>query len=89
MTKTSSAICSIMPHFTPATYTMNLSAVEQAEQARDLLLSELQHHPIRLQELDLKNGDSNLSHRSLKEAAWRLVEEGKAKFNSTWDLEIL
>lgn len=68
---------------------MNLSAVEQAEQARDLLLKELQHHPIRLQELDLKRDNCNLSHRSLKEAAWRLVEEGKAKFNSAWDLEIL
>jgi hypothetical protein len=69
---------------------MNLSPVEQAEQARNLLLNELQHQtPISLQSLELKTGDKQLSHRSLKEAAWRLVEEGKAQFNSTWDLEIL
>ena len=69
---------------------MKPSSVEQAERARNLLLSELQNQtPISLQQLELKNGDDRLSHRSLKEAAWRLVEEGKAKFNSTWDLEIL
>jgi hypothetical protein len=70
---------------------MKLSSVEQAEQARNLLLSELQEHqiPISLQTLELKSADNQLSHRSLKEAAWRLVEEGKAQFNSTWDLEIL
>jgi hypothetical protein len=63
---------------------MKLSSVEQAEQARNLLLN-----PISLQELELKSANNQLSHRSLKEAAWRLVEEGKAQFNSTWDLEIL
>jgi len=64
-------------------------SVQQAE-ARHLLLTELQNQtPVSLQQLELKSGDSQLSHRSLKEAAWRLVEEGKAKFNSTWDLEIL
>ncbi|MEL6495194.1 MAG: hypothetical protein AAFQ41_08715 [Cyanobacteria bacterium J06623_7] len=70
---------------------MKLSSVEQAERARDLLLSRLQEHhtPISLQEIGLTNGDRNLSHRSFKEAAWKLVEEGKAQFNSTWDLEIL
>ncbi len=71
---------------------MKLSSVEQAQQARNLLLSELQEHqtPISLQELGLNlSGTTKLSHRTFKEAAWRLVEEGKAKFNSTWDLEIL
>jgi hypothetical protein len=70
---------------------MKLSSVEQAEQARNLLLKELQEHhvPISLQELELKSANNQLSHRSLKEAAWRLVEEGKVQFNSTWDLEIL
>jgi len=68
---------------------MKPSSVEQA-QARHLLLSELQNQaPVSLQQLELKSGDDRLSHRSLKEAAWRLVEEGKAQFNSTWDLEIL
>ena len=63
---------------------------QQAEQARHLLLIELQNQtPVSLQQLELKSGGDRLSHRSLKEAAWRLVEEGKAKFNSTWDLEIL
>jgi len=71
---------------------MNISSVEQAEQAKYLLLTELQEHqaPMSLQELGLNlGGSSRLSHRTLKEAAWRLVEEGKAKFNATWDLEIL
>jgi hypothetical protein len=70
---------------------MKLSSVEQAEQARHLLLTELQEHqtPLSLQKLELKSADNKLSHRSLKEAAWQLVEEGKAQFNSTWDLEIL
>ena len=71
---------------------MKLSAVEQEEQARDLVLAELEEHqtPMSLQELGLNlGGKTNLSHRTLKEAAWRLVEEGKAKFNSTWDLEIV
>ncbi len=71
---------------------MKLSSVEQAEQARSLLLTQLKKHqtPMSLQDLGLNlGGQSKLSHRTLKEAAWRLVEEGKAKFNSTWDLEIL
>ena len=71
---------------------MKLSSVEQAERARNLLLSELKENqtPVSLQELELNWGEgTQLSHRSLKEAAWRLVEEGKARFNSTWDLEIL
>ena len=70
---------------------MKLSSVEQAEQAKDLLLSELKEHqtPMSLQELGLNIGESTqLSQRILKEAAWRLVEEGKAEFNSTWDLEM-
>ncbi len=71
---------------------MKLSAVEQEEQARNLVLAELEEHqtPMSLQELGLNlGGKTKLSHRTLKEAAWRLVEEGKAKFNSTWDLEIV
>ena len=71
---------------------MKLSAVEQVEQARDMVLAELKEHqtPMSLQELGLNlKGKRKLSHRTLKEAAWGLVEEGKAKFNSTWNLEIL
>lgn len=71
---------------------MTLSSVKQAEQARHQLLAQLQEHqtPMSLQELELNwRGKSKVSHRTLKEAAWRLVEEGKAKFNSMWNLEIL
>jgi len=71
---------------------MTLSSVKQAEQARQQLLAQLQEHqtPMSLQELELHwEGQSKVSHRTLKEAAWRLVEEGKAKFNSMWNLEIL
>ena len=70
---------------------MKLSSVKQAEQARHFLLTELKEHqtPISLQELEFNlDRETNLSHRTLKEAAWRLVEEGKAQFNSTWDLEM-
>ncbi len=71
---------------------MKLSAVEQVEKARELVLTELREHqtPMSLQELGSNlSGETEFSHRALKEAAWRLVEEGKVKFNSTWNLEIL
>ena len=71
---------------------MKASAVERVEQTRDLVLAELKEHraPMSLQELGSNLGvEAKLSHRTLKEAAWGLVEEGKARFNSTWDLEIL
>jgi len=71
---------------------MKLSAVEQVEKARELVLTELHKHqtPMSLQELGLNlSRETEFSHRTLKEAAWRLVEEGKIKFNSTWNLEIL
>ena len=70
---------------------MKSSSVEQVQQARHLLLAELKERqaPMSLQELGFNLGDDKLSHRTLKEAAWGLVEEGKVKFNSTWDLEVL
>ena len=71
---------------------MKLSAAERVEQTKDLVLAELKQHqtPMSLQKLGLNLGvEAKLSHRTLKEAAWLLVEEGKVKFNSTWDLEIL
>ena len=71
---------------------MKQSSVEQAEQTRHLLLAKLREHqtPMSLQELGVDlSGETKLSQRTLKEAAWQLVEQGKAKFNSTWDLEIL
>ncbi len=69
---------------------MKLSSVEQAEQAKHLLLTRLQENqtPMSLQDLETNLGsEQDLSHRTLKEAAWKLVEEGKAQFTSTWDLE--
>ena len=69
---------------------MKSSSVE-VQQVRHLLLTELKEHqtPVSLQELEFDLGGEKLSHRSLKEAAWQLVEEGKVKFNTTWDLEVV
>ncbi|MGV2828434.1 hypothetical protein [Myxosarcina sp. GI1(2024)] len=71
---------------------MNSSAVEQTETTKNLLLNQLKksQRPMSLQQLESDLAKTrSLSHRTLKEAAWKLVEEGKVKFNSTWDLEIL
>ena len=71
---------------------MKSSSVEATEPTENLLLNQLKASstPMSLQELanNLSQVQS-LSHRTLKEAAWKLVEEGKAQFTSTWDLEIL
>ena len=69
---------------------MKSSSVE-VQQVRHLLLAKLKEHqtPISLQELEFDLGGEKLSHRSLKEAAWQLVEEGKIEFNTTWDLEVV
>ena len=70
---------------------MKSSSVEQVQQVRHLLLTKLKEHqtPMSLQELEFDLRGLKLSHRSLKEAAWQLVEEGKIEFNSAWDLEVL
>jgi hypothetical protein len=71
---------------------MKLSTVELTETTKNMLLIQLQENraPMSLEELAVKMSRYNsLSDRVLKEAAWKLVEEGKAQFNSTWDLEIL
>jgi hypothetical protein len=71
---------------------MKSSTVELTETAKNILLIQLQEHraPMGLEELAAQmSRHHGLSHRVLKEAAWKLVEEGKAQFNSTWDLEIL
>ena len=69
---------------------MKSSSVE-VQQVRHLLLAKLKEHqtPMSLQELEFDLGGEKLSHRSLKEAAWQLVEEGKIEFNTTWDLEVV
>ncbi len=69
---------------------MKLSSVEQAEKTKHLLLIRLKENrsPMSLQDLETNlSTEKDLSHRILKEAAWKLVEEGKAQFTSTWDLE--
>ncbi len=71
---------------------MKLPSVEVAEQTESLLLNQLKASstPMSMQELANNLGHvKSLSHRTLKEAAWKLVEEGKAQFTPTWDLEIL
>ncbi|MDJ0531013.1 MAG: hypothetical protein QNJ70_00745 [Xenococcaceae cyanobacterium MO_207.B15] len=70
---------------------MSTQTIPQTEQTKELLLTQLRKHqaPMSLQELEAKIAtDKSLSHRSFKEAAWKLVEEGKAHFNHSWDLEI-
>ncbi|VEP15478.1 conserved hypothetical protein [Hyella patelloides LEGE 07179] len=64
---------------------------QQAEQTTSWLLKRLHEHqtPMSLQELEARFADQQgLSHRTLKETAWKLVEEGKIQFTSSWDLEI-
>lgn len=70
---------------------MNTHAIEQTQQTKKLLLTQLKNHqaPMSLQELEAKiTINNNFSHRNLKEAAWELVEEGKAHFTCSWDLAI-
>lgn len=71
---------------------MKPSSVEAAESTESLLLNQLRASstPLSMQELESNLGQVNsLSSRTLKEAAWKLVEEGKAQFTSDWDLESL
>jgi hypothetical protein len=71
--------------------TMNTFTVEQTEKTKELLLHKLRERqaPMSLQELEANlDSEATLSHRTLKEAAWQLVEEGKAQFTVSWDLEI-
>lgn len=70
---------------------MSINTLPQTEQTASWLLKRLQEHqtPMSLQELEARFGSQKgLSHRTLKETAWKLVEEGKIKFTSSWDLEL-
>ena len=70
---------------------MNASAATQTEKTQHLLLNHLKakQAPMSLQELEANlKDDLTLSHRTVKEAAWKLVEEGKAQFTPSWDLEL-
>ena len=68
-----------------------LPALEQ-DQIASLLLQKLkkQQTPMGFQELESRfSSQEKMSPRKLREAAWKLVEEGKIKFNANWDLEVL
>lgn len=62
------------------------------EYTEDLLLTQLKaaQQPISLQEIQNRLNASclNISHRSIMEAAWKLVEEGKAQFTASWNLKL-
>jgi len=68
-----------------------LPVLEQ-DQITILLLNKLQakQTPMSFQELESRfSSHQKMSPRKLREAAWKLVEEGKIKFNANWDLEVL
>ena len=70
---------------------MNGSTAKQTEKTHHLLLDYLRakQAPMSLQELEANlKSDLILSHCNVKEAAWKLVEEGKAQFTPSWDLEL-
>ena len=70
---------------------MVISSLEQTKQMKHLLLDQLKERQaaMSLQEIEAKlSHEKNLSSRDIKEVAWELVEEGKVRFNSTWNLEI-
>lgn len=70
---------------------MSVDILPQTEQTASWLLKRLQEHqtPMSLQELETRFASKQgFSHRTLKETAWKLVEEGKIRFTSSWDLEI-
>ncbi len=70
---------------------MTTHTIQQTQHTKELLLSQLRKHqvPMSLQELEATiTKNNNFSHRSFKEAAWELVEEGKAHFTYSWDLVI-
>ena len=70
---------------------MTTQILSQTEQNASLLLKWLKEHqtPVSLQVLEVSlNSQTGLSQRTLKETAWKLVEEGKVKFTSSWELEI-
>lgn len=70
---------------------MSVDTLPQTEQTASWLLKRLREHqtPMSLQELETRlASQQGFSHRTLKETAWKLVEEGKIQFTSSWDLEI-
>ena len=70
---------------------MSIDTLPEVKQTESWLLERLREHktPMSLQELETRYGDRyGFSHRTLKEIAWKLVEEGKIRFTSSWDLEI-
>lgn len=70
---------------------MILTVIKETKTTKKLVLAKLQENqrPISIQNLeDYLKSNHSLSHRLVKEATWELVEEGKARFTSSWELEI-
>lgn len=67
----------------------NGSLQEQRNKAETFLLDILYEDstPISLQALEEVALQKALPSRAIKEAIWKLVEEGKVQFTSAWDLE--
>ena len=71
---------------------MVINTLPQVKQTESWLLKQLKEHqtPVSLQELEASYiSQEGFSHRTLKETAWKLVEEGKIQFTSNWHLEIV
>lgn len=70
---------------------MSIDTLPEVQQTESWLLAKLEEHqsPMSLQELETCfSNQYGFSHRTLKETAWKLAEEGKINFTSSWDLEI-
>ncbi|MGF1482591.1 MAG: hypothetical protein ACFB4I_24470 [Cyanophyceae cyanobacterium] len=67
-----------------------MNAQQQRHKAESRLLVLLQQYgtPLSLQELEKLCLEESLPSRATKEAAWKLVEEGKIQFTPAWELEV-
>jgi hypothetical protein len=71
---------------------MSIKTLSPTEQTASWLLQRLEEHQTPMSFQELESGfatQKGLSNRILKETAWKLVEEGKIKFTSSWDLEVV
>ena len=67
-----------------------MNSQQQRTKAETLLLAILREYgtPQNLRALEIKLClEESLPNRAIKEAAWKLVEEGKVQFTPAWDLE--
>jgi hypothetical protein len=71
---------------------MSIKTLSPTEQTAYWLLTRLKEHQSPMSFQELESGfaaQKGLSNRALKETIWKLVEEGKIKFTSSWDLEVI